>query len=102
MPANKTRNTPARQWELPKLLPTRGTGQTAKELADALLDALSDDFDIFLLAQAECLARMLCSVAAISLLRCLWARIGFGDPCVATHPPALSCCCARKPPCRRF
>ncbi len=36
MPSNKTRNTLARQWELLKLLPTRGSGKTAKEIADAL------------------------------------------------------------------
>lgn len=39
MPANKTRHTLARQWELLKLLPTRGPGKTAKELAEALNDA---------------------------------------------------------------
>ena len=39
MPANKTRNTLARQWELLKLLPTRGSGKTAKELAEALNEA---------------------------------------------------------------
>ena len=39
MPANKTRNTLARQWELLKLLPTRGPGKTAKELAEALNEA---------------------------------------------------------------
>ena len=39
MPSNKTRNTLARQWELLKLLPTRGTGKTAKEIADALAEA---------------------------------------------------------------
>lgn len=36
MPSNKTRNTLARQWELLKLLPTRGAGKTAKEIADSL------------------------------------------------------------------
>jgi predicted DNA-binding transcriptional regulator YafY len=39
MPANKTRKTLARQWELLKLLPTRGPGKTAKELAEALNEA---------------------------------------------------------------
>lgn len=39
MPSNKTRNTLARQWELLKLLPTRGSGKTAKEIADALAEA---------------------------------------------------------------
>lgn len=39
MPSNKTRNTLARQWELLKLLPTRGAGKTAKEIADALAEA---------------------------------------------------------------
>lgn len=39
MPSNKTRNTLARQWELLKLLPTRGTGKSAKEIADALAEA---------------------------------------------------------------
>ena len=39
MPSNKTRNTLARQWELLKLLPTRGSGKSAKEIADALADA---------------------------------------------------------------
>jgi predicted DNA-binding transcriptional regulator YafY len=39
MPSNKTHNTLARQWELLKLLPTRGPGKTAKELAEALDDA---------------------------------------------------------------
>lgn len=39
MPSNKTHNTLARQWELLKLLPTRGSGKTAKELAEALDDA---------------------------------------------------------------
>ncbi len=39
MPSNKTRNTLARQWELLKLLPSRGTGKTAKEIADALAEA---------------------------------------------------------------
>lgn len=36
MPGDKTRNTLARQWELLKLLPGRGAGKTARELADAL------------------------------------------------------------------
>lgn len=39
MPADKTRNTLARQWELLKLLPTRGAGRTAKELAELLNEA---------------------------------------------------------------
>lgn len=39
MPSNKTRNTLARQWELLKLLPTRGSGKSAKEIADALVEA---------------------------------------------------------------
>ena len=39
MPANKTRNTLARQWELLKLLPTRGSGKSAKDIADALAEA---------------------------------------------------------------
>ena len=39
MPSNKTRNTLARQWELLKLLPTRGSGKSAKEIADALAEA---------------------------------------------------------------
>jgi predicted DNA-binding transcriptional regulator YafY len=39
MPSDKTRNTLARQWELLKLLPTRGTGKTAKEITDLLKDA---------------------------------------------------------------
>lgn len=39
MPSNKTRQTLARQWELLKLLPTRGPGKTAKELAEALNEA---------------------------------------------------------------
>ncbi len=39
MPSNKTRNTLARQWELLKLLPTRGSGKTAKEISDALAEA---------------------------------------------------------------
>lgn len=39
MPSNKTRNTLARQWELLKLLPTRGSGKTAKEIAEALAEA---------------------------------------------------------------
>jgi predicted DNA-binding transcriptional regulator YafY len=36
MPGDKTRNTITRQWELLKLLPNRGAGKTARELADAL------------------------------------------------------------------
>jgi len=36
VPSNKTRHTLARQWELLKLLPTRSSGRTAKELAEAL------------------------------------------------------------------
>lgn len=36
MPGDKTRNTLARQWELLKLLPGRGAGKTARELADAI------------------------------------------------------------------
>lgn len=39
MPSNKTRNTLARQWDLLKLLPSRGAGKTAKEIADALAEA---------------------------------------------------------------
>lgn len=39
MPSDTTRNTLARQWELLKLLPARGAGRTAKELADMLNDA---------------------------------------------------------------
>jgi predicted DNA-binding transcriptional regulator YafY len=39
MPSNKTRNTLARQWELLKLLPSRGAGKSAKEIADALAEA---------------------------------------------------------------
>lgn len=39
MPSNKTRNILSRQWELLKLLPTRGAGKTAKEVADALAEA---------------------------------------------------------------
>ena len=39
MPSNKTRNTLARQWELLKLLPTRGSGKTAKEIAETLAEA---------------------------------------------------------------
>lgn len=39
MPSNKKRNTLARQWELLKLLPARGSGKTAKEIADALAEA---------------------------------------------------------------
>ena len=39
MPSNKTRNTLARQWELLKLLPTRGVGKSSKEIADALAEA---------------------------------------------------------------
>jgi hypothetical protein len=36
MPTRKTQSTLARQWELLKLLPSRGTGKTAKQLADDL------------------------------------------------------------------
>lgn len=36
MPAKTTRRTLARQWELLKLLPSRGTGKTAAELTQAL------------------------------------------------------------------
>lgn len=36
MPASSTRNTVARQWELLKLLPTRGAGKSASELAAKL------------------------------------------------------------------
>lgn len=36
MPANKTRNTLARQWELLQLIPTRGDGKTSSEFTDAL------------------------------------------------------------------
>lgn len=32
MPSNKTRNTLVRQWELLKLLPTRGAGKLPKRL----------------------------------------------------------------------
>lgn len=39
MPSDTTRNTLVRQWELLKLLPKRGTGKTAKDLAIALNDA---------------------------------------------------------------
>lgn len=39
MPSNKTRNTLARQWELLKLLPSRGAGKTAKEISEALAEA---------------------------------------------------------------
>jgi len=39
MPSDTTRNTLIRQWELLKLLPKRGTGKTAKDLAVALNDA---------------------------------------------------------------
>lgn len=39
MPNDKTRHTVARQWELLQLLPSRGAGKTAKELAEALNDA---------------------------------------------------------------
>lgn len=39
MPFNKTRNTLARQWELLKLLPTRGAGKSAKEISDDLAEA---------------------------------------------------------------
>ena len=36
MPAKSTRHTLHRQWELLKLLPTRGAGATAKELCESL------------------------------------------------------------------
>lgn len=39
MPSDTTRNTLIRQWELLKLLPKRGSGKTAKDLATALNDA---------------------------------------------------------------
>jgi hypothetical protein len=39
MPSNKTRNTLARQWELLRLLPTRGSGRSAKDLTISLGDA---------------------------------------------------------------
>ena len=39
MPSDTTRNTLIRQWELLKLLPKRGTGKTAKDLAVTLNDA---------------------------------------------------------------
>lgn len=39
MPANKTRHTLARQWELLKRLPSRGPGKTASDLACELKDA---------------------------------------------------------------
>jgi len=39
VPYDKTRRTLARQWELLKLLPTRGVGKTAKELSEALNEA---------------------------------------------------------------
>jgi len=39
MPHASTRHTLSRQWELLKLLPGRGAGKTAKELAEALNDA---------------------------------------------------------------
>lgn len=39
MPANPKRHALARQWELLKLLPTRGAGKTARELAEALNQA---------------------------------------------------------------
>jgi predicted DNA-binding transcriptional regulator YafY len=39
MPSNKTRNTLVRQWELLKLLPTRGSGKSAKELTISLGEA---------------------------------------------------------------
>ena len=39
MPTRKTQSTLARQWELLKLLPTRGSGKTAKQLAEALNNA---------------------------------------------------------------
>jgi predicted DNA-binding transcriptional regulator YafY len=39
MPSETTRHTLARQWELLKLLPTHGTGKTARDLAEALNEA---------------------------------------------------------------
>ena len=39
MPSNKTRNSLMRQWELLKILPSRSTGKTARELVDELLEA---------------------------------------------------------------
>lgn len=39
VPANSTRRALTRQWELLKLLPTRGNGQTAQELTILLRDA---------------------------------------------------------------
>ncbi len=39
MPANTSRNTILRQWELLKLLPSRGPGKTATQLAEALAEA---------------------------------------------------------------
>lgn len=39
MPSDTTRNTLIRQWELLKLLPKRGAGKTAKDLATKLNDA---------------------------------------------------------------
>ena len=40
MPANKTRETLARQWELLKMLPAIGAGKTVRQLTDEL-NALS-------------------------------------------------------------
>ena len=40
MPANNTRDTVARQWELLKELPTIGAGKTVRQLTDKL-NALS-------------------------------------------------------------
>jgi predicted DNA-binding transcriptional regulator YafY len=42
VPANSTRRALTRQWELLKLLPTRGNGQTAQELTILLRDAGHD------------------------------------------------------------
>lgn len=39
MPASSTNNTIARQWELLKMLPTRGPGLTSHEICDRLKDA---------------------------------------------------------------
>jgi predicted DNA-binding transcriptional regulator YafY len=39
MPSSTTRHTLSRQWELLKLLPSRGAGRTARELAEALNQA---------------------------------------------------------------
>ena len=39
MPSNTTRNTILRQWELLKLLPSRGPGKTATALAGEFMSA---------------------------------------------------------------